>query len=213
MYLVSSNVNFKELKISQDQWEIALKLKSLFKKKKPSWKELYDVGTGTYGEPAILHWGEPATLKVGAYCSIADGVKIYLGGNHRVDWITTYPFTEFRESARRISGHPSTKGDVIIGHDVWIGDDAKILSGVNIGNGAVIGSSAVVTSNVAPYSIVGGNPAKHIKMRFTEEEIETLESLQWWYWDESKLDSAMPHLLQGDVSVLQSFSKNYDQAK
>jgi len=71
----------------------------------------------------------------------------------------------------------------------------------------------VVTSNVAPYSIVGGNPAKHIKMRFTEEEIETLESLQWWYWDESKLDSAMPHLLQGDVSVLQSFSKNYDQAK
>ncbi len=72
-----------------------MKLKTLFKKPQPSWKEIYEVGVGTYGDPTILHWGESATLKVGAYCSIADGVKIYLGGNHRVDWITTYPFSEF----------------------------------------------------------------------------------------------------------------------
>lgn len=213
MYLVSSNVILNYLKTAQDRQETVLKFKTLFKKKKPSWKELYEVGVGTYGEPTVLRWGEPATLKVGAYCSIADGVKIYLGGNHRVDWITTYPFTEFRESARQISGHPSTKGDVIIGHDVWIGDDAKILSGASIGNGAVIGSSAVVTSNVAPYSIVAGNPAKHIKMRFTDEEVLVLETLRWWYWDDSKLNSAIPHLLQGDVSTLQTFSENYDKAK
>ncbi len=190
-----------------------MKFKTLFKKKQPSWKELYEVGVGTYGEPTVLHWGEPATLKVGAYCSIADGVKIYLGGNHRVDWITTYPFTEFRESAQKISGHPSTKGDVIIGNDVWIGGDAKILSGVSIGNGAVIGSSAVISSNVAPYSIVAGNPAKQIKMRFTEEDITILESLQWWLWNDAKLDSAMPYLLQGEVRALQVFAMEYDQPK
>lgn len=190
-----------------------MKFKALFKKQQPSWKDLYEVGVGTYGEPTVLHWGEPATLKVGAYCSIADGVKIYLGGNHRVDWMTTYPFPEFRESAKHISGHPATKGDVVIGHDVWLGDDAKILSGVSIGNGAVIGSSAVVSNNVAPYSIVAGNPAKQIKMRFTDAEVAILESLEWWYWDDTKLDSAMPYLLQGDVSALQTFSLEYDQPK
>jgi len=190
-----------------------LKFKALFKKKQPSWKDLYEVGIGTYGEPTVLHWGEPATLKVGAYCSIADGVKIYLGGNHRVDWMTTYPFPAFRESAKHISGHPATKGDVIIGHDVWIGDDAKILSGISIGNGAVIGSSAVVTNNVAPYSIVAGNPAKHIKMRFTDEEVIVLQALCWWNWKDAKLDAAMPSLLQGNVSRLQAFSMEYDQSK
>ena len=69
---------------------------------------------GTYGAPEVRHWGEPATLKVGAYCSIAVDVKIFLGGNHRIDWITTYPFTVARESAKGIKGHPTTKGDVII---------------------------------------------------------------------------------------------------
>lgn len=190
-----------------------MKFKALFKKEAPSWKQLYEVGRGTYGEPTILHWGETATLKVGAYCSIADGVKIYLGGNHRIDWITSYPFPVFRESAKNISGHPATKGDVIIGHDVWIGDDAKILSGVSIGDGAVIGSSAVVSQNVEPYSIVAGNPAKHIRMRFTEEEISILQTLSWWSWNEAKLDSAMPYLLQGDVREIQKFSTEYDQVE
>ncbi len=69
----------------------------------------------------------------------------------------------------------------------------------------------MVTSNVAPYSIVAGNPAKHIKMRFSQEEISTLETLRWWTWDEEKLDSAMPYLLQGDVSALQTFAMKYDQ--
>lgn len=188
-----------------------MKFGDFFKKSEPSWKEIYEVGRGTYGEPTVLHWGEAATLKVGSYCSIADGVKIYLGGNHRTDWITTYPFPIFRESAKAITGHPTTKGDVIIGHDVWIGDDAKILSGVNIGNGAVIGSSAVVSNDVAPYTIVAGNPAKPIKMRFNNEEILILESLQWWSWEEAKLDAAMPSLLQGDVALIQNFSDEYDK--
>lgn len=187
-------------------------LKNVFlRTNKPSWKEQYEVGRGTYGEPTIMYWGEPITLKVGAFCSIAGGVKIFLGGNHRTDWLTTYPFSIFRESAKHITWYPDSKGDVVIGNDVWIGEGAVILSGVNIGNGVVIGASSVVASDVPPYSIVGGNPAKVIRMRFEEEVVSILQSLKWWEWDDTKLDAAMTHILNDDVSSLQTFSIEYDQ--
>lgn len=170
------------------------------------WTQRFSVGRGTYGEPRIMHWGEPATLKVGSFCSFANGVTIFLGGNHRTDWITTYPFSEFRESAKAIPGHPATRGDVIIGHDVWIGAGATILSGVRIGNGAVVGACSVVTRDVPAYGIVAGNPAKFIRKRFTDCEIAYLEELAWWSWTDSMLDAAMPYLLSGDVSALRSFA-------
>lgn len=184
----------------------------LFRKKKKHvpWTERFSVGRGTYGDPQILHWGESATLKVGAFCSIAKNVTIFLGGNHRTDWITTYPFSVFRDSAKAIGGHPATRGDVIIGSDVWIGANATILSGVHIGDGAVIGASSVVTRNVPPYGIVAGNPAKLARFRFTEDEIRRLEELGWWNWSDSKLDAAMPFLLAGDVSALLAFSRDHD---
>ena len=184
----------------------------LFRREKPrhSWKERYEVGRGTYGKPKIRRFGAPTTLKVGCFCSISDKVQIFLAGNHRTDWITTYPFSVFRESAKHIGGHPASRGDVIIGHDVWIARDAIILSGIRIGNGAVIGVSAVVTRDVPAYSIVAGNPAKVVRMRFSENEISILQSIEWWNWDDSKLDLAMPYLLDGDVSALQAFSSKYD---
>jgi acetyltransferase-like isoleucine patch superfamily enzyme len=177
-----------------------------------SWHSQYAVGRGTYGEPKILHWGETATLRVGAFCSFASGVKILLGGNHRTDWITTYPFSIFRESAKDIAGHPATRGNIIIENDVWIGIDATILSGVHIGNGAVIGASSVVTKDVPAYGIVAGNPARLIRLRFTAEEITSLEKLAWWDWSDSKIDAAMALLLAGDVAALQTFSTTYDKA-
>jgi acetyltransferase-like isoleucine patch superfamily enzyme len=189
-------------------------LKGLFRKAPtPSlpWTERFAVGRGTYadGEPTILHWGEAATLKVGAFCSIATGVTIFLGGNHRCDWITTYPFPVLRESAKAITGHPATKGDVIIGHDVWIGANATIMSGVRINNGAVIGACAVVTKDVPAYVIVAGNPAKVIRSRFTETEVETLQRLAWWDWPDSQIDEAMQFLLNGDVSALNFFANEW----
>jgi len=188
-------------------------LRRLFRKVFPypptPWTERFAVGRGTYGEPRILHWGEDATLKVGAFCSIADGVTIFLGGNHRSDWITTYPFSVFRESAKTIVGHPATKGDVVIGHDVWIGAYSTIMSGVRVNNGAVVGACSVVTKDVPPYSIVAGNPAKFIRLRFTEADIKFLEELAWWNWTDSKLDAGMPHLLSGDVSALRAFANKY----
>lgn len=192
-----------------------MKLKKLLKRifsfrSKDSWKNKYKVGRGTYGDPKIEQWGEQTTLKVGNYCSISGGVKILLGGNHRADWVTTYPFSVFRESAKHIKGHPVSRGDVVIGHDVWIGIDATILSGVNIGNGAIIGASAIVTRDVPAYSVVAGNPAKIVKQRFSEEDITILQSLKWWHWNDTKLDAAMPYLLNGNISGLKTFSSKYD---
>jgi acetyltransferase-like isoleucine patch superfamily enzyme len=82
----------------------------------------------------------------------------------------------------------STKGDVIIGNDVWIGEGAKIMAGVIIGDGAVIANNSHVVKNVAPYSVVGGNPAKHIKYRFTEAQINQLLQIKWWNWDDENIN-------------------------
>lgn len=171
-----------------------------------AWAERFEVGRGTYGDPRIMHWGEPATLKVGAFCSIADGVTIFLGGNHRVDWITTYPFTTFRESALGITGHPATRGNVEIGNDVWIAAGVTILSGVKVGNGAVIGAHSVVTKDIPAYGVVAGNPARFIRLRFTQSEIADLEKVAWWDWPDSELDVVMPYLLSGDVAALVKYA-------
>jgi acetyltransferase-like isoleucine patch superfamily enzyme len=89
-------------------------------------------------------------------------------------------------------GHPSCKGDIIIENDVWIGSTATIMSAVKISNGAVVGAGSVVTKDVPPYAIVAGNPAKVVKYRFTEEQIEKLLSIAWWDWEEQKIrDNAM----------------------
>jgi len=151
---------------------------------------ILEVGDYTYGSPKILHWGEEAKIKIGKFCSIADEVVIFLGGNHRIDWITTYPFSALSiewPEASNIVGHPVTKGDVIIGNDVWIGYGATIMSGITIGDGAVIGARSVVTKNVAPYSIFAGNPAKEIKKRFDDKTIEKLLNLKWWDWSIEKI--------------------------
>jgi serine acetyltransferase len=89
-------------------------------------------------------------------------------------------------------GHPSCKGDITIENDVWIGAKATVMSGIKIGNGAVVAAGSVVTKDVPPYAIVAGNPAKIVKYRFDESQIEKLLQISWWNWDEGKIrDNAM----------------------
>jgi acetyltransferase-like isoleucine patch superfamily enzyme len=159
----------------------------------------YEIGEWSYGTPEILSWGEGATIKIGRYCSFASGVEILLGGEHRVDWITTYPFNVFFREGSGITGQSRSKGDIVIGNDVWVGKDALILSGVSIGDGAVIGARSVVTGNVEPYSIVAGNPARHKKYRFSKNVIRELLSIAWWDWPLEKTKEAFPLLLSANL--------------
>lgn len=161
----------------------------------------YQFGCGTYGDLSVLSWGEGATLIVGSYTSIASGVKVFLGGEHRMDWVTTFPFNVLWESARDHEGHPKTKGNVLIGNDVWIGTEALITSGVTIGDGAVIGARAVVTHDVPPYAVVAGNPARILKFRFDEVTITRLLTLKWWTWPQPKIEKAMLKMLSQEITL------------
>jgi acetyltransferase-like isoleucine patch superfamily enzyme len=169
----------------------------------------YSVGRGTYGSPTVRRWGADGQLRIGSFCSFAERVEILLGGEHRTEWITTYPFNVLWPAASAIKGHPATKGDVEIGHDVWVGTDAMVLSGVKIGSGAVVGARSVVTRDVRPYEIVAGNPATHVRFRFDEADIAALLDIAWWDWDEREIEAALPDLLSPDV---QGFVRKYSSS-
>lgn len=197
---------------AETTWILAMKPRELFKKifslgrkkKKPGIREKYpqyEIGRGTYGDPKILSWKEGAVFKIGAFCSIAAGVKIFLGGEHRVDWVTTYPFNVLWPSGQNLKGHPKTKGDVVIGNDVWIGTEAVIMSGVTIGDGAVVGARAVVTKDIEPYAIYAGNPARFVKKRFDDATIQELLELKWWQFSDEEIEALLPHLLNSDIKV------------
>jgi acetyltransferase-like isoleucine patch superfamily enzyme len=166
-----------------------------------------EVGRYTYGHDNVLihSWGENTNINIGSFCSIANGVEFFTGGNHRLDWITTYPFGHIHKDVFNTfdgTGHPTTNGDIQIGNDVWIGMSVKIMSGVKIGDGAVIGAHSLVTKNVEPYTIVGGNPAKIIRKRFSCEVIDLLLTLKWWEWDDNKINENIHILCSNDFDKI-----------
>ena len=160
----------------------------------------YEIGDYSYGRPKIRFPETGARLTIGRYCSIADHVEIMLGGNHRMDWATTYPFTALPDlwpSARDLQGSHASKGDITIGHDVWLGSSALILSGVTIGPGAVIAARAVVARDVPAYGIVAGNPARLVRTRFPPETVAALLAGAWWNLPQEEVVPLIP-LLQSD---------------
>ena len=142
-------------------------------------------GAFSYGVPRILIWDHNTRLYIGKFCSIAEEVTFILGGEHRSDWITTFPFCAFPEEwdSYELKGHPKSKGDIIVGNDVWIGYGATILSGVKIGHGAIVGAKSLVSKDVPNYAIVAGNPARVIGFRFNDSQIDELLKLAWWNWE------------------------------
>ena len=144
-------------------------------------------------------------LIIGKFCMIASDVTFIMNGaNHLSKSITSYPFAIFgeaRSDAMDGKSYP-TKGNTEIGNDVWIGYGATIMPGVKIGDGAIIASKSVVTKDVEPYTIVGGNPAKEIRKRFSEEKIKQLLDLKWWDWPVEKITKEVKNLTGEDVAVL-----------
>jgi virginiamycin A acetyltransferase len=146
-------------------------------------------------------------LIIGKFCMIASDVKFIMNGaNHLTEAISSYPFAIFGEDWQHTMEGKTypIKGDITIGNDVWIGHNATIMAGVTIGDGAIIATNATVTKDVAPYSIVGGNPAQLIRKRFSDEIISNLLELQWWHWDIEKITQNVQLLTSNDFEKLKS---------
>ena len=144
-------------------------------------------------------------LIIGKFCQIATGVKFIMNGaNHSIDGFSTFPFSAFGKDWQDTPLTPDFKGDTVIGNDVWIGYNATIMPGIQIGDGAIIASGSIVTKDVAPYSIIGGNPAKLIRNRFDNETISKLISLAWWDWPFDKITKHAKAIVSGNHSLLEN---------
>lgn len=146
-------------------------------------------------------------LVIGKFCALARGVKFIMNGaNHPIEGFSTYPFFIFGNGWESVAPKPDEpqghKGDTIVGHDVWIGYDALIMPGVSIGAGAIVGARSVVTRDVPPYAVVGGNPARILRRRFTDEVVDALLEIAWWDWPVEKITRNLPVITSADIHAL-----------
>lgn len=154
----------------------------------------------------VLYYYGPEKLRIGKYCALGAGVRFIMNGaNHRMDGPSTFPFPimggVWAEHAGLLTGLPG-RGDTVIGHDVWIGYHVFVMPGVHVGHGAIIASGSVVVSDAPDYGVVGGNPARLIRRRYTYEEIERLLALAWWDWPVEYVSAHIPVLMAGSVEDL-----------
>ncbi|WP_415795293.1 CatB-related O-acetyltransferase [Comamonas aquatilis] len=153
------------------------------------------------------HWQsqwEVDPLHIGDYVCIGAEAVILMGGNntHRADWFSLYPFAD------NILASYQAKGPTRIGDGAWIGMRAMLMPGITIGEGAVIAAGAVVTRDVAPYSVVGGNPAQHIKSRFSDDVIARLLALKIYDWPEAAFQRLQPLLCACDIAALEAAARD-----
>ncbi|MBR0099641.1 MAG: CatB-related O-acetyltransferase [Treponema sp.] len=146
-------------------------------------------------------------LIIGKFCQIAAGVEFVMNGaNHQMNAVTTFPFYTLEGWNMNPPSQENLplKGDTVIGNDVWIGQNAVILPGVRIGDGAIIGANSVVGSNVEPYTIVAGNPARLIRKRFEDEMIALLEKFAWWNRPVEEINALIPILTSGNLEMVKA---------
>ncbi|MGW6059316.1 CatB-related O-acetyltransferase [Streptomyces sp. NPDC055189] len=154
----------------------------------------------------LYHYG-PEKLRIGKFCAFGTGVRFIMNGaNHRMDGPSTFPFPimggSWGEHFDLISGLPG-RGDTVVGHDVWFGYGVMVMPGVRIGNGAVIASGSVVVDDVPDYGVVGGNPAKLIRRRYSEDEIARLLAVGWWDWPSEHLTEHVRTVMSGTIDELE----------
>ena len=149
-------------------------------------------------------------LIIGKFCQIAAGVEFVMNGaNHQMNSVSTFPFYTLAgwDMAPPATEDLPLKGDTVIGNDVWIGQNAVILPGVHIGDGAIIGANSVVGSDVEPYTIVAGDPAKVLRKRFDDELISLLLAFRWWDKSIEEINSLIPLLTSSDIEKVRETLK------
>lgn len=161
----------------------------------------------------VLYTAGPEKLVIGKFCAIAMGAQFIMSSaNHPLFGSTTFPFFVFggtwlEKTADFLPDVPS-RGDTVIGNDVWIGREAVIMPGVTIGDGAIVAARAVVTSDVAPYTTVGGNPAKPLRARYSPEDVERLLRIAWWDWPVEAVTEHVRTIWTGTPSELEQAAKS-----
>lgn len=144
-------------------------------------------------------------LIIGRFCAIASGASFMMnGGNHGTAGFSTYPFLIFGQGWERLAPNFPNRGDTVVGNDVWIGHGATILPGVTIGDGAIIAAKAVVASDVRPYGVVAGNPAREVKRRFADDVVEELLRLRWWDWSAEHITIHLEAIAGTDLAALRA---------
>lgn len=148
-------------------------------------------------------------LIIGKFCAIAEGARFIMNGaNHMMSGFSTYPFNIFgqgwAEGFDPEEWRAELRGDTVVANDVWIGMEAVIMPGVSIGNGAIVGARSVVTGDVPDYAIVGGNPARVIKMRFDAGTVERLLAIAWWDWPAETVTHNLDAIRGSDIDALEA---------
>jgi acetyltransferase-like isoleucine patch superfamily enzyme len=159
----------------------------------------FEIGTGSYGFPIII--GSGAKLTIGKYCSIGPDVSIILDSSFKRPSFGTTVITANTHKHIGTFADVPQYSDVTIGNDVWIGLGSVIMPGVTLNDGCVIGAKSFVVSDVPPYAIVMGTPARVVKYRFSEENIRIMQNMKWWDWPYEKIITALPHILTNDITT------------
>jgi virginiamycin A acetyltransferase len=173
----------------------------------------------TFGDPlafeseAVLYAFGPERLIIGRFCAIAAGVRFVMpGANHADVGPSTFPFGIFGppwdETMDIVMSAPS-RGDTVVGHDVWLGYSALVLPGVTIGHGAVVAAASVVTRDVPPYAVVAGNPARVVRSRFSDEDVERLLRAAWWNWPTELVTAHARTIMTGSAADLERIAAEH----
>ncbi|MFD0000037.1 CatB-related O-acetyltransferase [Nocardia sp. NPDC127526] len=161
----------------------------------------------------VLYAFGPEKLIIGKYCAIATGTRfIMAGANHPTAGVSTFPFTIFggawAERTMDIITSIPSKGDTVVGNDVWFGYNTLIMPGVTIGDGAIIATGAVVTADVAPYTVVGGNPAQPVKQRYSDEDVDRLLRAAWWNWPVELVTEHVRAIMAGTPADIEKIARD-----
>ena len=163
--------------------------------------EFTKIGEWSYGAPSVSRAYSGCKLEIGKFCSFGAGIQIAFWGKHQMQDISTYPFNI-------LQGWPPVTGtlvegeNIFIGNDVWIGHNALIMQGAYIEDGAVVGAHSIVGGHVNPYALVVGNPAKEVRKRFPEDQIQKLVEMTWWNWPIEKVRQHLQIISSPNVELL-----------
>ena len=183
--------------------------------------EKIEVGDYTYyddpGDPTaweqnnVLYGYGPERLVIGRYCALAEGVRFVMAGaNHPMLGPSTFPFGIFggdwAETTMDLVMSAPSRGDTVVGHDVWLGYRTLVMPGVTIGHGAVVAAGSVVVGDIPPYAIAGGNPARVLRMRYEEEDVDRLLRAAWWDWPVELVTRHARTIMSGTPAELEAIS-------